>query len=1267
MNRKLKKKIAFFEIFLVVSLSFAFSYFINESSVAFGEGKKSPLKDFISFIGKMIFSEKNLVSAYYVSSSQISDIEKGVFTCLKSKDGSICQEYTASECSEKCADACVPSESKNVAECKRGTCYDSRTGICQEGSTQASCTSQKGIWYDDSYGNVPPCKKGCCIIGGQADFVTERACAYRAEMLGMKREFKANIINRYECMALGLKQEEGACVFESDFEKTCKFTTKTECTNLKGVFYREFLCSNPLLNTTCEPQKTTACFSSKDGNEKLYWVDSCGNKENIFSIPKSKSWNNGKVLPENESCSVAENGNLVANVKTCGNCNYLLGTRCGKATEKEKASVGDFVCRDLSCIDENGNKRFNGETWCVYQGAVGVEKNRGTDTPGSRHFRRVCINGEIRTEPCADYRNEICVESKTKVEGGKTFSSAACVINRWQECINYNNPDNKEEMIEKCSKNEDCFVKEVYVSSKFNFKVCAPKYPPGFQLNEEGRGEGAEMICSMATLNCTYVKVKELFGSKEINKECITEKFAEQMNDFCISLGDCGGKVNYEGEYSENYKVQRSDGGIIKASQRYLNELARYSEVIKGKVAEPPTNMANGLPGFLDTPQAPGDPTAKTVASLSLISGGLGLVWTGLSLVAPSAAGTIAGGIFSGTGMEVITSSLGETFILKGAGPNMGIYSAAKAFSGVLLGAAAGFALTSFLIKITGVGRGLPPAVAYGLMAAGAVGGAMVGYALMTKGLAFSSIASGGGLIGIVVVIVVVIIILVLSLFGIGKVKKIEVSFKCKPWQPPAGGANCEKCGKDGLPCSPYACQSLGQTCQLINEGTAEEKCINIAKNDTTPPIISPWNSVISEGHQYKDVSERGFKIAGPEGCIKPYTKLIFGISLNEPGQCKYSTTHTNSYDEMENDFGLSSLYRTNHTMLIPIPDLVALGLNGYDPNLTSEYNLFVRCKDKTGNKNTQEYVINFCIKQGDDLTPPIIERQEPELGTVGYGVESVNVTLYTNEPATCKLDNVDTSYELMKTEMSCVNDIEEQTLFGWACSANLPAKLEETTYYVKCKDQPWFAGANESKRNVMSESYVMKIKQSASPLKISSVSPKDATLKFKTEPASVEIVVQTEGGLDGTARCSYKIGESYIDFYDTMGKTHKQTFQSLYSGNIELPIVCKDLIGNKAEDTAKFSIEIDAFSPKVSRIYEKDESLIIVTDEDAQCFYRNIKPSRGESGCDYDFANGTAMSDNGKVHSLSFNKAETYYIKCKDQFGNNPGTDCSAIVKGGV
>ena len=48
--------------------------------------------------------------------------------------------------------------------------------------------------------------------------------------------------------------------------------------------------------------------------------------------------------------------------------------------------------------------------------------------------------------------------------------------------------------------------------------------------------------------------------------------------------------------------------------------------------------------------------------------------------------------------------------------------------------------------------------------------------------------------------------------------------------------------------------------------------------------------------------------------------------------------------------------------MAFAIPSLDSLGLPGYDPNRQADYNLYVTCQDKSGNKNSKDYSINFCV-----------------------------------------------------------------------------------------------------------------------------------------------------------------------------------------------------------------------------------------------------------------------------------------------------------------
>ena len=82
-----------------------------------------------------------------------------------------------------------------------------------------------------------------------------------------------------------------------------KLTTKQDClklTNNIRNFYPNYLCSNPALNTSCIKQFTTGCI---DGISEVFWMDSCGNRENIYDANKDRSWNSGLILQKNESCN----------------------------------------------------------------------------------------------------------------------------------------------------------------------------------------------------------------------------------------------------------------------------------------------------------------------------------------------------------------------------------------------------------------------------------------------------------------------------------------------------------------------------------------------------------------------------------------------------------------------------------------------------------------------------------------------------------------------------------------------------------------------------------------------------------------------------------------------------------------------------------------------------------------------------------------------------------------------------------------------------
>ena len=72
---------------------------------------------------------------------------------------------------------------------------------------------------------------------------------------------------------------------------------------------------------------------------------------------------------------------------------------------------------------------------------------------------------------------------------------------------------------------------------------------------------------------------------------------------------------------------------------------------------------------------------------------------------------------------------------------------------------------------------------------------------------------------------------------GYKKTKEIKVTYSCEVWDAPTGGKYCEKCNEGVLPCTEYQCKSLGQACELLNKGTAEEACTWVNPKDVEKAI----------------------------------------------------------------------------------------------------------------------------------------------------------------------------------------------------------------------------------------------------------------------------------------------------------------------------------------------------------------------------------------------------------------------------------------------
>lgn len=580
------------------------------------------------------------------------------------------------------------------------------------------------------------------------------------------------------------------------------------------------------------------------------------------------------------------------------------------------------------------------------------------------------------------------------------------------------------------------------------------------------------------------------------------------------------------------------------------------------------------------------------------------------------------------------------------------------------------------VIQLVGPLLGAKPELTNALSAAAFAGimGGKLAFGLFgeaTSGLAGSGgILSNGlsatyaGLIGVGVAVVVFAIMY-------KKESKKVVELQCLPWEAPLGGKDCEKCNGDPLkPCSEYRCKSLGQACELVNVGSAEERCVWQARNDVSSPTITPWKQTLSEGHKYTDMQgrppSRGTKIVkNDNNCIKPFTPLKFGVTLNEPAQCKIDLEGNKSFEQMSFYFGESNLFRYNHSEQLRLPSVDSLSVEGEGIDVPTEgnYNFYVRCQDANGNVNEDEFVFNICVDKSPDTTAPVIESTSIVSGSaITFGTQNVTLGVNINEPAECKWSVQDKDYGLMENMMSCSTHVYEQNARQlYPCTTTLAGLKDNSVnnFYFRCKDQPL---KNDSERNVNQQSYLFALRGSQT-LNILSAGPNE-TFTGSTDVINVNLSVKTDDGADeGKAICYFsstgKEGD-YVAMFKTNSFVHEQIL-SLPSGGYTYYFRCVDSGGNAAAKNVSFNVLIDREAPSVTRVYkEGPDALKVITSEPAQCRY-------SLTSCNFVLNEGILMQLLGQtkdtVHAAPWKPNQALYIKCRDLYGNEPGPNLCSVI----
>jgi hypothetical protein len=492
------------------------------------------------------------------------------------------------------------------------------------------CNDNGGTWDARPIEEVPQCQLGCCVIADQAAFVPLVRCKRLSTLFGVSNDYRSDITNEVACIATAQAQDVGACVYESGFERICEFTTRGDCgagervetvngtevlLSADRTFYQDFLCSAEELNTACAKQSDTTCYRGD-----VYWVDSCGNRENVYSSDRGRSWNAGKVSDEDDVCDPNDGSDV-----NCGNCDYLSGSRCAAWDGfLGGPSSGDNYCRRTECRDRDGDVRVNGESWCVYDEELGA----GGNSVGSEFFREICIDGEVRVEQCDHFRNYICLEGSIETSAGE-FGTAGCRVNRWQDCVmqleeddclnidrrdcqwlpsvtglnigsgagdtggSFTNPSGGTAFSNPTASGgfgtgslvapitgeaifggDDDDEEGMDTTSNRPSGVCVPAFSPGSNF----WSGTAQQDCGVVNAKCIVVREEDVFGNDKIvdGEECLEDEWALAANRICTSLGDCGGYVNYQGRYTDDGYAWKIDGAKREFSRNTVNIISRW-------------------------------------------------------------------------------------------------------------------------------------------------------------------------------------------------------------------------------------------------------------------------------------------------------------------------------------------------------------------------------------------------------------------------------------------------------------------------------------------------------------------------------------------------------------------------------------------------------------------------------------------------------------------------------------------------------------------
>jgi hypothetical protein len=465
--------------------------------------------------------------------------------CEEKSPGVYCQDDVLEGSCSSAPDGWSSIACNETTFCAPGCCV-SPDGTCSMNTGLTTCEANDGTWDSDPLCTASTCQKGCCQYETEFSFKTQTGCYdiyadYEESLIQWHEE----ITDEYECSLYNHLDDYGCCVTENG----CSWTSGKDCSGeleslskniLTGEgFYQGEYCTN-IANSLISEGYEIECGCEEIGekycdenNIDIYKTNTCGDE--IFQ----------------EACNYPDSS-----------CSDLSGEAKCKTSDcettfsfPEDSIFSDFNFYDIYYSKTNGNwekvefnlgeKRKNGDSWCIYEGPTGSFKDR----IGTQHYRAICMDGEEMVVSCANDRSKIC---ETTYDQESDNYIGDCKYNNF---LDYYSIPYHGENGEATESMEEPILGEFNYKDDFWGRATDPIENSDSSLGISTVPVATNETCNLATIICDTAFGDAINSGSDsygwelyVNSFCLRKEFSLTAAEYCSSRGDCGWNLNILGE-----------------------------------------------------------------------------------------------------------------------------------------------------------------------------------------------------------------------------------------------------------------------------------------------------------------------------------------------------------------------------------------------------------------------------------------------------------------------------------------------------------------------------------------------------------------------------------------------------------------------------------------------------------------------------------------------------------------------------------------------